>query len=41
MDLSSLNLGQENYAGIPEAPVPDDAMLVNDFTVGYSSGSTS
>jgi len=33
MDLSSLNLGPENYEGIPETPVPDDAILVTDFTV--------
>ncbi|MBT8442029.1 MAG: PD40 domain-containing protein [Gammaproteobacteria bacterium] len=34
MDLSSLNLGAENYQGIPATPVPDDAMLVTDFTAG-------
>ena len=34
MDLSSLNLGPENYKGIPDTPVPDDAVLVTDFTVG-------
>ena len=33
MDLSSLNLGPENYQGIPDTPVPDDAILVTDFTV--------
>lgn len=33
MDLSSLNLGPENYAGIPETPVPEGAVLVTDFTV--------
>ncbi len=33
MDLSSLNLGQDNYRGIPETPVPADAMLITDFTV--------
>lgn len=33
MDLSSLNLGAENYRGIPETPVPDDAALITDFTV--------
>jgi len=33
MDLSSLNLGPENYKGIPDTPVPDDAVLVTDFTV--------
>ena len=33
MDLSSLNLGAENYKGIPETRVPDDAILVTDFTV--------
>jgi Tol biopolymer transport system component len=34
MDLSSLNLGAENYKGIPNTPVPDNALLVTDFTVG-------
>jgi len=34
MDLSSLNLGPENYKGIPDTPVPDDAVLVTDFMVG-------
>lgn len=34
MDLSSLNLGAENYKGIPNTPVPDNAVLVTDFTVG-------
>ena len=34
MDLSSLNLGPENNQGIPDTPVPDDAVLVTDFTVG-------
>ena len=34
MDLSSLNLGPENYRGIPETPVPDNAVLISDFTVG-------
>jgi len=33
MDLSSLNLGPENYNGIPVTPVPADAVLVTDFTV--------
>ncbi len=33
MDLSSLKLGPENYQGIPRTPVPDDAVLVTDFTV--------
>lgn len=33
MDLSSLNMGPENYKGIPETPVPADAILVTDFTV--------
>ncbi|UCG72906.1 MAG: PD40 domain-containing protein [Chromatiales bacterium] len=33
MDLSSLNLGAENYQGVPDTPVPDDAVLVTDFTV--------
>ena len=34
MDLSSLNLGPENYRGIPETPIPEDAVLIDDFTVG-------
>ncbi len=34
MDLSSLNLGPENNKGIPDTPVPDNAVLVTDFTVG-------
>jgi Tol biopolymer transport system component len=33
MDLSSLNLGPENYKGIPETPVPENAILITDFTV--------
>lgn len=33
MDLSSLNLGPENYKGIPDTPVPEGAVLVTDFTV--------
>ncbi len=33
MDLSSLNLGPENYKGIPDTPVPENALLVTDFTV--------
>lgn len=33
MDLSSLKLGPENYKGIPETPVPANAVLVTDFTV--------
>jgi len=32
MDLSSLNMGPENYQGIPETPVPEDAILVDNFT---------
>jgi Tol biopolymer transport system component len=32
MDLSSLKLGPENYKGIPETPVPTNAVLVTDFT---------
>ena len=35
MDLSSLHLGPENYRGIPETPVPEDAVLVTDFTVRH------
>jgi len=34
MDLSSLNLGPENFKGIPDTPVPDNAVLITDFTVG-------
>ncbi len=34
MDVLSLNLGPENYKGILDTPVPDDAVLVTDFTVG-------
>jgi hypothetical protein len=33
MDLSSLNLGPENYKGIPATPVPENAILITDFTV--------
>ncbi len=33
MDLSSLNIGPENYKGIPVTPVPANALLVSDFTV--------
>jgi Tol biopolymer transport system component len=33
MDVSSLDLGPENYKGIPETPVPAAAVLVTDFTV--------
>jgi dipeptidyl aminopeptidase/acylaminoacyl peptidase len=33
MDLSSLNLGPENYKGIPDTLVPENALLVTDFTV--------
>lgn len=32
MDLTSLKLGPENYQGIPVTPVPDNAILVTDFT---------
>jgi len=34
MDLTSLNLGSEYYQGIPDTPVPGNAVLVTDFTVG-------
>ncbi|MDH3512048.1 MAG: hypothetical protein OER85_14450 [Gammaproteobacteria bacterium] len=34
MDLSSLKLGAEHYKGIPDTPVPDNAVLVTDFMVG-------
>ncbi len=33
MDLSSLNLGPKYFKGIPETPVPENAVLVTDFTV--------
>jgi len=33
MDLSSLNLGPEYNKGIPDTPVPEDAVLITDFTV--------
>ncbi len=33
MDLSSLKLGPENYRGIAQTPVPEGAVLVQDFTV--------
>ncbi len=33
MDLSSLNLGPESYKGIPGTPVPEDAVIITDFTV--------
>lgn len=36
MDLSSLELGAENYTGVPAIRVPDDAVLIPDFTVGQS-----
>ena len=32
MDLSSLDIGQEHYKGTPVTPVPDDPILVTDFT---------
>lgn len=32
LDVSSLNIGPEYYNGIPDTPVPDDAVLVTDFT---------
>ena len=31
MDVSSLDLGPADYAGIPDTPVPADAVLVTDF----------
>ena len=34
MDMSSLNLGPEFYEGIPETTVPDEAVIIDDFTVG-------
>jgi TolB protein len=34
MDVSSLDLGPENYQGVPDTPVPEDAILVTDFNVG-------
>ncbi len=33
MDLSSLNLGPKYFKGIPDTPVPENAVLVTDFTV--------
>ncbi|MFQ5634448.1 MAG: TolB family protein [Gammaproteobacteria bacterium] len=33
MDMSSLNLGPENYNGIPETEMPADPVLVTDFNV--------
>ncbi|HJP38390.1 MAG: hypothetical protein QF483_08555 [Gammaproteobacteria bacterium] len=33
MDLSSLNLGPEYFQGIADTPVPEGAVLINDFTV--------
>jgi hypothetical protein len=33
MDLSSLNLGPEYFKGIPDTPVPDNAVLITDFMV--------
>ena len=40
MDVSSLNLGPENYKSIPETPVPPDAMIVTDFNSGARTAST-
>jgi dipeptidyl aminopeptidase/acylaminoacyl peptidase len=34
MDVSSLDLGPENFDGVPDTPVPDDAMIVTDFNSG-------
>jgi len=34
MDMSSLNLGPENYKGIPETRKPADPILVTDFNSG-------
>ena len=34
MDVSSLNLGPENYKGIPATPVPANAVLITDFNDG-------
>ena len=34
MDVSSLNLGPENYKGIPATPVPANPVLVTDFNDG-------
>lgn len=34
MDVSSLNLGPENYKGIPATVVPDNPLLVTDFNSG-------
>ncbi len=35
MDVSSLNLGPENYKGIPETKVPENAVFVTDFNVKH------
>jgi dipeptidyl aminopeptidase/acylaminoacyl peptidase len=33
MDMSSFDLGPEDYKGIPETKIPDNPILVTDFTV--------
>jgi Tol biopolymer transport system component len=32
MDMSSLNVGPENYKGIPDTEIPANAVLIKDFT---------
>ena len=34
MDVSSLDLGPDNWNGVPETPVPEEGMFVTDFNVG-------
>jgi hypothetical protein len=33
MDMSSFDLGPEDYKGIPDTKMPDNPVLVTDFTV--------
>jgi dipeptidyl aminopeptidase/acylaminoacyl peptidase len=33
MDMSSFDLGPDDWQGVPQTPVPEDAILVTDFTV--------
>jgi hypothetical protein len=34
MDMSSFDLGPEHYKGIPDTVMPEDPILVTDFTAG-------
>jgi len=34
MDMSSLNLGPDNWNGVPETTLPEDPVFVTDFNVG-------